>query len=507
MTPAARRGLLIVLALGAALRFFPIWFGLPFDRARPDEETAIAHAVAILAGDANPHFFHWPSLAFYIFAGGFSVASWMHSLWHLVPAVTPNAEYLIARGIVALAGTLTIAVVFAFVRRMADTRTAVVAAVLLAVAPLHVRESHFAMTDVLMTLFVTSAVALAVRAADMTRAAMAGFATGLAASAKYTGVAALATLAAPPYAAGRIGAFLIASVVGFLAATPYALFDFGAFSSGFGFDVTHLATGQASLDVGRGWSYHLLRSLPYGMGPAVFIASLAGLAVMAVRFRREAIAIGAVCATVYVALAPGRTVFFRYVLPMVPLLCIAAAVAIRQAAESIAPRRPILLTSVLATVVALPPLVNSVWMDVLLARTDTRVLAGRWLASRVSSDQAVYDAGGDYAGAFLMGVPAHVWNASTFVPSRNGFVGSGGRLPDWIVLPESPLVYGSVPQQLQRLVGDRYRLADVIVATRGSMNSTIYDVQDAFFMPIAGFTPIVRPGPTLKIYAVRAGAE
>jgi hypothetical protein len=236
------------------------------------------------------------------------------------------------------------------------------------------------------------------------------------------------------------------------------------------------------------------------MGPAVFIASIAGLVVMAVRFRREAIAIGAVCATVYLALAPGRTVFFRYVLPMVPLLCIAAAIAVREAAKSIAPRASVVVSPVLVAIVALPPLVDSAWMDVLLARTDTRVLAGQWLASHVASDQAVYDAGGVYAGAFLLGVHAHVWDASTFVPQSSQFAGSDGRLPDWIVLPESPLVYGSVPPELRRLVADRYVLAKAIDATRGSTSSSVYDLQDAFFMPIAGFTPVVRPGPTLAIY-------
>jgi len=197
-------------------------------------------------------------------------------------------------------------------------------------------------------------------------------------------------------------------------------------------------------------------------------------------------------------------VFFRYVLPMVPLLCVAAAVAVRHAAASIWPRASVRVATVMALAIALPPLVNSVWMDVLLARTDTRVLAGRWLASRVTADQAVYDAGGDYAGAFLVGLHVHVWDASTFVPRINAFVDSNGRLPEWIVLPESPLVYGSVSPELRQLVADRYQRVETIDAMRGSTRSSVYDLQDAFFLPIAGFTPVVRPGPTLKIYKLNA---
>ena len=502
MTRRQRLGLLLVLALAAALRFVPIWFGLPFDRARPDEEVAIGHAVAILAGDLNPHFFHWPSLTLYLFAAAFWTGSALQRLAGAGPHLTPNAQYLIARAIVALAGTLTVGVVFAIARRMADEATATIAALFLAVAPLHVRESHFAMTDVLMTLFVTIAVALALRAADRTHAAMAGVAAGLAASMKYTGAAAAAVLAAPPYAAGRIAAFALAAVAGFVAGTPYAVLDFRSFASGVLFDTTHLSTGQAYLDLGRGGSYHLLRSLPYGMGPA-FILSIAGLAVMAFTFRREALAIASVCGVVYAALAPGRTVFFRYVLPMVPLLCIAAAVAVQRAAVAVRPQRSVPIAGALAVLLAAPALVNSGWMDVLLLRTDTRVLAGRWLASHAAADDAVYDAGGVYAGAFLADVHAHVWDASTFVPAANAFAGSGGRVPEWIVLPESPLVYGSVPAELRRLVAERYVPAETIAATDGAATSSVYDLHDAFFLPISGFASVIRPGPTLRIYRLR----
>ena len=69
MPIATRRWLVLVLFAGALLRFVPIWFGLPYPLARPDEEVAIAHAVNALNGDLNPDFFHWPSLTFYVFAG------------------------------------------------------------------------------------------------------------------------------------------------------------------------------------------------------------------------------------------------------------------------------------------------------------------------------------------------------------------------------------------------------------------------------------------------------
>src|SRR5689334_18644417 len=122
------RLLFLIVIVGAALRFVPIWFGLPLDHARPDEETAIGHAAAVLAGDPNPHFFHWPSLTFYVFAGAFTIASWVHRLSAFDPALTGNEQYVIARGVVALAGTATIVALYALARRVADGATALTAA-------------------------------------------------------------------------------------------------------------------------------------------------------------------------------------------------------------------------------------------------------------------------------------------------------------------------------------------------------------------------------------------
>nr|MBA2260238.1 hypothetical protein [Acidobacteriota bacterium] len=60
---STRRWLVVIVGLGAILRLFPIWFGLPYMGARPDEEVATGIARRMLAaGDFNPHFFHWPSL-------------------------------------------------------------------------------------------------------------------------------------------------------------------------------------------------------------------------------------------------------------------------------------------------------------------------------------------------------------------------------------------------------------------------------------------------------------
>jgi hypothetical protein len=37
-------------------------------------------------------------------------------------------------------------------------------------------------------------------------------------------------------------------------------------------------------------------------------------------------------------------------------------------------------------------------------------------------------------------------------------------------------------------------------STRGPARSAVYDLQDAFFMPLSGLSTVERPGPTIRIY-------
>jgi hypothetical protein len=73
-------------------------------------------------------------------------------------------------------------------------------------------------------------------------------------------------------------------------------------------------------------------------------------------------------------------------------------------------------------------------------------------------------------------------------------------LPDWLVLPESPLVYGSVPSALRHLADSRYELIETIDGVPSHAETSVYDLQDAFFLPISGVAPVARPGPTIRIY-------
>jgi hypothetical protein len=390
-----------------------------------------------------------------------------------------------------------------------------ITAALLAVAILHVRESHFAMTDVLMTFFVTSSLAVLLGAYDAAVAgkstlrafAVAGLLAGLASSTKYNAAAVGGAMLAVQLlllarsrrlaALSPLIAYSALFGAGFLAASPYAVLDFAKFREDVFFDFQHLSEGHG-IDLGRGWIYHLMRSLPFGLGPLTFVAALVGLAPFASRFPRYAFIVAAFVVPFYVSIGSGYTVFFRYILPIVPLLCLSAAVGIWWAAACL--RRRTAMPALLVIVIG-AGLVNSVWFDVLLARTDTRVLAAKWLERELRRDHTLHDAGGRYTRLDLTGVAFHEWN---FDSSANSSGDPEGRPPNWIVLYDSPLSrYTRAHWRPRYLAGTRYSLAHAVVATNGRPRGAVYDPQDAFFMPVWGMWTVERPGPTVLIYRQR----
>jgi hypothetical protein len=214
----------------------------------------------------------------------------------------------------------------------------------------------------------------------------------------------------------------------------------------------------------------------------------------------HALVLGGFAGSLYLSIGSGRTVFFRYALPLIPLLCVAAAVGVWHAGRWLASRSRLshsAAVGLLGAAVAMPAAINCVWFDMLLAKTDTRVLAAQWLIAHSDPSQSIFEAPVPYAELDL-GSAVHRWQ---FDMASESFVNAGGRVPDWLVLHESPLwTYARAPSALRRLAADKYDLAYTVRGTTGAARSAVYDLQDAFFMPVSGLSTVERPGPTIRIY-------
>ena len=174
-------------------------YGLP-DLYHPDEPRIVERAVRFHQGDLNPRFFNWPSLYMYVVAGVYGVVfGWSPDGVAGTFARNPGQFYVVARVLTALFGTATLAVLY-LTGRIAYGRTAaILAAGLLAVDFLHVRDSHWVTTDVPLTFLVALATFYALRYWRGGRprdAWTAGLVAGLATSMKYPGGLALLSLVA-----------------------------------------------------------------------------------------------------------------------------------------------------------------------------------------------------------------------------------------------------------------------------------------------------------------------
>jgi hypothetical protein len=97
------------------------------------------------------------------------------------------------------------------------------------------------------------------------------------------------------------------------------------------------------------------------------------------------------------------------------------------------------------------------------------------------------------------------WALWTWDRDRLRFLARGpstDTAPAWVIMQESPLPV-SVPQpEAVALLEEGYDLVHVV---RGHGDGpTVYDRQDAFFVPYAGFSDTTHPGPNFAVYRRRA---
>ncbi len=370
-----------VLLTAAVLRFWGVAQGLPLALG-PDEPIIIERAVQMLkTGDYHPHFFGYPTFTIYLHLAVATLRFiWgaASGLWGSLAEVSAADFYLWSRVVTAALGTATVVLVYQIGMRW-GTRHALLAAALLALMPHHVRESHFATTDVPMTFFATLAFLLALEAHErgkLGRFVGAGIAAGLATSSNYHGVVAvlLPLMAAfMTRSADRpSGRHALGATAGFFGAllltSPFMLLDLPAFLDGFARTVA--ASSRAATT--GGWVLHLTE-LRAGLGWPTLLLALGALGLFLVRVvsgpGQTRFAMVLVSLAVYVPLVGGRpSTSARDLLPIVPFACLLAAVGVVSGVSLL--RRFDIPRWVRTTIIAaltiaalLPPAIKSIQVD------------------------------------------------------------------------------------------------------------------------------------------------
>lgn len=395
-----RIALVLILAAAAAARLWFLTAGVPH-AVGIDEPQVVDRAIRILrTGDWNPHVFDYPTLVIY-FNAVLSIIRFLWGAlqgeWRSLDAFSIDAIYSTLRFAAAVIGIVTVWMTYRLGTELVSRAVGLFAAAQLAVRPMHVRESHFVLTDVPMTALTTLAMWMTVRAMRLrsVRAyAWAGAACGFAAAAKYNGgLAILAVLAAwflhergAPNSGGKLFAALAAAAGAFLICAPYTLLDMPAFLDGFAAQFARFAI-PAPPGTDPGWLVYLKHLSPPWLRFWVPLGLIGiGLLLWRSKTRLPAIPVALFAVAYFYVLSTHSHVFGRYALPVVPLLCVFTSVAaldiVHAFARLPALKRPVWQPIATAAAVGLltwAPIDDTVgWIDG-LKRADTRTIAAEWL--------------------------------------------------------------------------------------------------------------------------------
>ena len=406
-----------ITVAGAVLRFYNLGWGAPYYHFHIDEHFVLASADMLRrdpheAAMSPKYFMYTPLLPYFINLGR-GVYEWLgHPLNLSVPA--DEVVYtVISRGISAAFGTATILVAYAIGSRLAGRLAGLLSAYFLAFAVLHLRDSHFAATDIIMTFFCTVALWAALRLVtrgDWGSLILCGIAFGAAIISKYTGVfvlgvIGLAYLLAPgrPAHVRPVSAWIRWALRGivpipigvgiFLALFPLAW----QYPEKFQSDIKEWVVDPLSGAVKPIWLaqfadvrvpelYWFTNLLWWSVGPALEILGLVGVIWLLAKWDRRAAVVASFPIIYFIA--AGRTMgpVVRYAVPLAPGLAITAA------AVSVDWLRHPRWHRAGAVVVGITVISTGLWAAAYMnvfRQPDSRLEASRWMHENVPRDAHV----------------------------------------------------------------------------------------------------------------------
>jgi Dolichyl-phosphate-mannose-protein mannosyltransferase len=156
---------LVIVLAALVLRLIGLRYGLPAVY-NPDEVAIMSRALAFAKGDLNPHNFLYPTLYFYVLFAWEGLTALLAVASGAVASfgafqreffVDPTRVFVAGRLLTALLGTATVVAIGVLGARIAGRFVGIAAALVLAVAPLHVLNSHYVKHDVPVTFVIVLA--------------------------------------------------------------------------------------------------------------------------------------------------------------------------------------------------------------------------------------------------------------------------------------------------------------------------------------------------------------
>jgi len=510
-------GLTVVAAL---LRFAGLRFGIP-GTFRPDEEKMINAALSFQS-DWNPHIAVYPAAQMYLQHAALWTYAAIHGQSSNFRSVYGGSNYptahVVARALSAVMGTATVPAIYVAGTLVIGANASLAASAIVTVATLHVLNSKFATTDVPAVFWLAITLAMVIHIADdhcLLSYVGAGLFAGIATATKYPAAAVtLAILAAhfwPDPVGGRsllsaaadLRIYLAGLVMigAFFCASPYVLLDWGQTVREFDFHKGLVLHGFGSAGL-FGWRW-LLPAMRDSFGLEMELLMVSALVWVLIRPRPGTVAATAFVATTFVVLLLSKLLFYRYILIPFPAMALLAGVLVADLIEFASVRLGERLgTAIVAagfSLLLMPSLVRDIRLDRLLKRTDTRILALRYIEQHEPCGTTIAEINQLIP---LGKVPLS--SCYRVVPFDNPDKLRANNVR--LVVSDSypPLFYSPGPSTADLAILNTHAVlvfdADPLLT---DAPAPIYDPNDAFYVPLQHFSSVTRPGPHILIWQLK----
>ncbi len=392
-----------------------------------DENKLVVPSVKMARGEQQPLLYpkgtYYPHLYHYILAGTFLPVTLLH------PALTfdnyyTNVFLLIGRITTAVLGAATIFPLYGLLKPMSSKRTALLACVLLAILPIHVKYSHYAHVDAPLAFFTTLALLAAQRTWVRGKATwyiLTGIFVGLSGAVLYTGLVmgiallfahgkhwraagySWRTLLRPAFIIG-----LVAIPLTFIITSPYSLLERHevwqtyqrinerAAAGDLGYTRTSLVWPlfNSSLDWGIPFTS---ASIFTEFNPLIMLFAAIGLLLVIWRKQWQLVALlGGTAVVAYLAIAGYvRMSAIKRFLPLAPLAAALAAVGIAQITRVLRldTKWQNLVQAALVILIVAPSLYHVIGFDRAYAHGSTHIEAVAWTRSNLPKGTTILQHG------------------------------------------------------------------------------------------------------------------
>jgi tetratricopeptide (TPR) repeat protein len=419
------KSLLLILLAGIIFRLWQIGWGLPelWEEATPLTISWKFWNWGKLGFDFNPHFFNYPALTFYIQFIGQGIYYIAGNLIGIYPnlesfGTSPVPLVITARFVDALFDLMTIIVIYKLGQEVLNKKVGIIAALLLAVSPLHVTLAHLIQVDTILTFFSALSILYIVRiysSGDRKWYIMAGLSIALATSSKYTGAfllfpffgahllrsgtlrEAAQTLNHPP-----IYLSILLSALVFFCLNPFIILSPGEFRQDFSYEQAHMSAGHLGVDASKSaFDFYFFHILPNALGVAGFIVSIGVIAFNIIRKNKKEI-VTAIFPVIYlIIVSTWEMRADRYILPIIPLLITFVSAGVFLIGDYILKKsrrigtadriktQKMVIYGAVTIVLAIQPLYNSAIYLHRLGLKDTRTITKNWIKENIPAGSTI----------------------------------------------------------------------------------------------------------------------